>query len=223
MELKITQELKLEPFEKDFKIFMNYRRLKDIKRCNNFPVINQEDVAQHSFYTTMLAMILADEYNTWAVDHNKYPLQYKYPIAKTETVIRKALTHDLEEAFTSDIPWNIKHMNGEVCEVVIKAINERIDQVYENCQTMELYHEMGTKCKEGLEGQFVEIADMLELGIYCWEEVSKGNQFLQSMVDKCVRLLQGYETLLKASPLFKSLMDLLTSKYPVAETLLDID
>ena len=100
------------PNERDLKIFMNYRRLKDIKRCNNFPVVNQEDVAQHSFYVTLLAMALADEYNTWAGDINMgyhpFDVEHQYMIAKTEIVIRKALTHDLEESFTSDIPWNIK-------------------------------------------------------------------------------------------------------------------
>lgn len=216
--------------ERDLKIFMNYRRLKDIKRCNNFPVVNQEDVAQHSFYVTLLAMALADEYNTWAGDINMgyhpFDVEHQYMIAKTEIVIRKALTHDLEESFTSDIPWNIKHMSEEVHEVITEAINQRIDKAYENSRTMELYHDIGSKCKDGFEGRFVEIADMLELGVYCWEEKAKGNHFLQPMIDKCVRLLKSYpeyDTLLEASPLFKSLMDLIVSDGIVAETLLDIN
>lgn len=217
--------------EKDLKIFMNYRRLKDIKRCNNFPVINQEDVAQHSFYVAFLAMVIADEYNTWASDNNigysnPFDTEHQYVTAKTEIVIRKALTHDLEESFTSDIPWNIKHMDEQVHETITKAINQRIDKAYENSSTMELYHDIGSKCKDGFEGRFVDIADMLELGIYCWEERAKGNHFLQPMIDKCMRLIQSYaeyETLIKASPLFKSLMGLLGSLPSIAETLIDID
>ena len=60
----------METNEVDLKIFMNLRRLKDIKRCNNFPVVNQEDVAQHSFYVTLLAMFIANEYNAWAFENN---------------------------------------------------------------------------------------------------------------------------------------------------------
>ena len=83
-------------------IFMNIRRLRHIKRCNNFPTLNPTDVAQHSYFTTMLAMLFVDE----LVENS----EEKVPIDK-ETVLRKCLLHDFEEAFTSDIPYPVKHMN----------------------------------------------------------------------------------------------------------------
>ena len=219
----------METNEVDLKIFMNLRRLKDIKRCNNFPVVNQEDVAQHSFYVTLLAMFIANEYNAWAFENNmKYhPLDADntYKVARVNVIIEQALAHDLEESFTSDIPWNIKHMK-EVHTVLTEAINQRIDSIFENSKNMKLYRNMNKFCKHGFEGRFVELADMLELAIYCWEEKAKGNYFLQPMLDKCINLLQSmdeYGTMLKASSLFKSLMELIKSDSIKAETLLDIN
>ena len=218
------------PNEKDLKIFMNYRRMKEIKRCNNFPVINQEDVAQHSFYTTLLAMTLADEYNTWAADANfgyhPFDVEHQQPVVNTEVVVRKALLHDLEESFTSDIPWNIKHMTPEVHETLTKAIEQKINSIYEGSQTMEMYHEINRKCKDGFEGEFVNLADMLELGIYCWEEYIKGNHYLKSMLDKCIYLIKSYKlcsTLEEASPMFQKIMNLLQSSGTTAEELMEIN
>lgn len=219
----------MKPNQKDLEIFMNYRRLKEIKRCNNFPVIVSEDVAQHSFYVTILAMAIADEYNTWACDINMgfhpYDVENQYPVAKTEIVIRKALAHDLEESFTSDIPWNIKHMSEDVHKTITDAISARMNKIYEESSTMAMYKTLNDQCKDGFEGQFVNIADMIELGIYCWEEKAKGNQFLQPMIDKCVGLLQsysGYATLMEASPLFSSLVKMICSDGSMAKSMINI-
>lgn len=216
---------------KDLKVFMNYRRLKEIKRCNNFPVNTSEDVAQHSYYVTLIAMILADEYNTWMADYefsgnkekeNSVNIQY----VKIEQLLRKSLVHDLEEVFTSDIPWNIKHMNEEVHQSISAAINQRLDKAYEKCKTMELYLSLGKHCKDGFEGQFVEIADTLELAIYTWEEISKGNIFLKSLMHKCLVIISSYplyNELMRASSFFKRLWELLLEEPSNIENLLDID
>lgn len=213
-------------------MFMNYRRMRQIRRCNTFPTVNPIDVAQHSYYVTMLAMALSDEYNTWAEEYNLefHPLDFdnNYELVNTEKVLRKALLHDTEESITSDIPWNIKHMNDDINFALTKAIDERIDKAYEGTKTMEMYHQLGKACKDGLEGQVVNIADMLELAIYCWEEVVMGNHYLKSMLNKCLRLIDSYtiaDVLKKSSPLFISIKDMLETSNPesVAEMLLDIE
>lgn len=213
---------------KDLKIFMNYRRLKEIKRCNNFPVNTPEDVAQHSYYVSLIAMVLADEYNTWMSDcefsDTETPSLIRY--VNIEILLRKSLIHDLEETFTSDIPWNIKHMNTEVHQSISAAINQRLDKAYENCKTMELYLSLGKKCKDDFEGQFVEIADTLELALYTWEEISKGNNFLKSLLNKCLRIISSYSLyneLMRASSFFKDLWELLSKEPSNVENLLDID
>ena len=215
----------------DLKMFMNYRRMRNIKRCNTFPTVNPIDVAQHSYYVTMLAMIFSDEYNTWAEDSNLeyHPLdiENQLPLLNTEIVLRKALLHDTEESITSDIPWNIKHMDEETHKAIEKAINKRIDKAYEGTKTMELYHKLGAGCKEGFEGQVVDLADMTELALYCYEELAMGNNYMESMLDKCKKLLSNLEmnyTMRKASSLYRSIRNML-DEYPgvTVKTILDID
>ena len=215
----------------DLKMFMNYRRMGNIRRCNTFPVVNAIDVAQHSYYVAMLAMAFSDEYNTYADEHNLdyHPLDFdnRLELLNTEVVLRKALCHDTEESITSDIPWNIKHMNEEVHKLLEDAINQHIDKAYEGTKTMELYHKLGKECKEGFEGQVVDLADMTELAIYCYEELAMGNHYMKSMLDKCLRIIDNYTVntvILKASPLYISIREMLkTNPIVTAETILDID
>ncbi len=206
----------MEPQNLDLKMMLNHRRMRNIRRCNNFPTLNQEDVAQHSFYVTMLAMAFADEYNTWAEEHNLefHPLDNdnQLDLVNTELVLRKALLHDTEESITSDIPWNVKHMNPEVHESITAAINNRIDLAYQGTNTMEIYHKLGKECKDGFEGQFVDVADMVELALFCKEEIMMGNTAMTGMLDKCISLIHAFTVgsmLEKSSPLFNSVMKFL--------------
>lgn len=202
---------------KDLKVFCNYRRLKEIKRCNNFPVVNKEDVAQHSFYVTLLAMVVADEYNQYVASHNSayhpYDVENLMNVVKIEPLLRKALLHDVEESFTSDIPWNVKHADEETHKVIERAIAKKLEDSYEGSKSMKLYQEIGTRCKDEFEGKFVDICDMLELSQYCFEEVAMGNSYIKPLLDKANRLVKShvlYEILYTASPLFRSIVDLVS-------------
>lgn len=215
----------------DLKMFMNYRRMRHIRRCNTFPVLNPIDVAQHSYYVTMLAMAISDEYNTYADEYNLdfHPLDFdnRLELLNTEVVLRKALCHDTEESITSDIPWNIKHMTPEVHQMLSEAINTKVDKAYEGTSTMEIYHKLGKECKDKLEGKIVDLADMTELAIYCWEEIAEGNNYMKSMLNKCLKLMDSYtqDTVIPvASHLFTSIREMLkTDPKVTAENLLDID
>ena len=71
---------------------------------------------------------------------------------------------------------------------------------------------MNKTCKDGLEGELVNVADMLELGIYSWEEYNQGNKSMKGMLDKAVRLIKGYDftaVLKVSSPLFSSILFML--------------
>ena len=218
---------------KDIKVFLNYRRLKHLKRCNNFPVLISEDVAQHSYFVTIIAMILADEYNTWVsdlMDFQKAKIPAKdrvyHPFVNTDIMLRKALLHDVEEAFTSDIPWNIKHMSSKTHEVISQATAQKMNEVYEGCKTMELYCSLNKRCKERLEGQIVEVADTLELALYSFEEIQMGNKSMKSMLSKCLGIIQGYSAynvLKDASPFFVTLLTILNEPDTILEDTLDIN
>lgn len=167
--------------DKDVQALLNHRRLRHIKRCNNFPTVTPINVAAHSFFVAEMAMIIADEVNE------------RKPQVSVEEVMRKALCHDLAEAYTGDIPWNIKHSSPFVHEAITKASNTRLAGAFAGCTEALMNTEDAAKqCKDGLAGAIVNLADMMELGLFCYEEVMAGNTFMYSMLHKCVQLCEGF-------------------------------
>lgn len=194
---------------KDTRMLLNYRRLKDIKRCNNFHKIISEDVAQHSWYVTILAMNIADEYNA-----NKGA---RFASIDTALVMRKALLHDTDECFTSDIPYNIKHSNPHTHEVIEKALLDRMEKAYEGTSVIvQDYKIQARHCKDGDCGYIIGIADMLELAVYCYEEVTMGNTWMKTLLTKAVRLVKQLIDIQPAS------MDDITSMCPTLMNLLAV-
>lgn len=199
----------------DINIFMNYRRLRHLQRCNNFLRISPEDVAQHSYFTTMLAMIIADEYNLAVEAAQKKSDGYsQYEKANVEIVMRKALMHDTDEAITSDIPYNVKHITPEFNAEMEKVLSSMTKETLEGCSELyERYWYLANTCKEGLEGKIVDLADMLELATYCWEEYAAGNTMMKGLLDRAVNYLQTKDTIiLGASTTVKGLVKLLSSE-----------
>lgn len=163
------------------KTLLNLRRLRYIKRCNNFPVNLPENVAAHSFFVVQMTMIIADELNSAAPQS-----------VDVEKAMRKAVLHDTMEAFTGDIPWNVKHHSDEVHKAIAKAENDLSWQLVANGNTFISYMDTLKQCKEGLEGAIVNLADMLELALFCYEEIQSGSIFMVDMLRKCIDLCKGF-------------------------------
>lgn len=217
----------------DLEMVLNLRRMRHLRRCNTLPTISDEDVAQHSYYVAMLAMSIGDEYNTYATEHNVgyHPLDAENQMDELnmEVVLRKALCHDMEETFVSDIPWNIKHADDETHTMFEKAVQKHMDLVFDGTSTFQIQRDMNRSCKDGLEGELVNVTDMLELGIYSWEEYAQGNKSMRRMLDKTVKLIKTYDfasVLMVSSPLFKAILNLLenpSAAGTVAEYIYHID
>ena len=206
-----------EKFSKDLKIFLNYRRVKEIKRCNNFSVIHVEDVAQHSFYTALYAMYIASEYNknvgAYNMQFHHYDCDNPKQTFNVDEVVRRALVHDLEESFTSDIPYNVKHHSEEANAIIKSVVKSKMEELFEGANDINLdILNTSMNDKAGFDGKLIAVVDMLELAIYSSEEVYQGNRCMQPMLDKCVRLIESYdiyEDLVEFSPTFKELMEML--------------
>lgn len=185
------------------RILLNLRRLRHIRRCNNFPTICDEDVAQHSLYVTMLAVCLADDYNQHVTDGNTVDI---------DLVARKALCHDLEESFTSDIPWNVKHGTTEVNEAISRFTKSLMTSITERSDGMvRRMLNCNSTAKEGLEGAFVDIADSLELCIYAWGEACMGNTAMSNMMSKALNIAVSkarQEGILSYCPMIEDITDL---------------
>lgn len=204
----------------DLEVMCNYRRLKYIRRFNNLPTVHTEDVAQHSFYTAILAVTMAEEYNLAVQKHNlevhPYDVENVWERVDVPEVLKKALFHDIEEAFTSDIPWNVKHHNSAVHALIGGIAQSKLQDIYKDCSSTlrdQMYSKLNSK--DGLEGKFVAIADMMECAWNCYHESSLGNTYLEDMQAKAVGVIQAdpfSSVLVDTSPMFNAMMHLLTGK-----------
>lgn len=192
-----------ENMDKGSEINLNYRRLMEVQRCNNFQTVRNEDVVQHSYYVALYATIIATEYNKTAIG-SKYDL---------EKVMRNAIFHDVEETFFSDIPRNIKHHTPEVNSIIEGAVSEKLDEIYCNSTANE-FLKVNRTAKDGFEGELVDMVDMLELALYCCEEYCLGNKLIEQLLDKAVRIIEqksNFDRLLNGSSTFKDLYTMLSS------------
>ena len=101
-----------------YSYFMKLRGLKDIVRCNTQRRIRDLDVAQHSFYTALLAMMVADELSAKGYELNK------------ELVLKKALLHDIEETYTGDIIYPVRHYDEATHKAIAEVARRMGDDFY---------------------------------------------------------------------------------------------
>lgn len=204
----------------NLRVMNNYRRLRNIRRTNNLPTIQTEDVAQHSFYVAILATTLAEEYNHSVMLYNAnfHPMDIEntYDTVDVRDVTRQALFHDMEEAFTSDIPWNVKHHNDETRAAIQRCIKDKLTVVYQGTTGPVSFHkDTILYAKLGLPGKFVNAADNLEGAWYCYTELEMGNNYIYGLFCKYLQVIRDdpfTELLHRFSPLFRDIMKMFDDK-----------
>lgn len=175
-------------------MFMNMRRLRHLKRCNNYPTIMNEDVAQHSYYVTLLAKLFYDEANSLGVELD------------LGLLLSKCLVHDMEESFVSDIPYPIKHANDNFHDDLEKVVDKGMSLMIGEDLDTKIWDVERKSCKTGVEGSIVALCDMLELAIFCYEECRLGNTYCSGLLDNCRKYLPSlFEKAVKS--VFENLID----------------
>lgn len=190
--------------------------MSNIRRFNNFPMINNVDVAQHSYYTTMMACTFAEECNRYAQMYNECLHPYDENVMDYYTiqeVMAKSLFHDVEEAFTSDIPWNVKHQSKEVHDAISDCIEKKLESIYDGCsKTLRTHLHYMRYCKSNdMEGRLVDICDAMDCAWSCYLECEMGNVHMSDLLYKSVSIIKNhpeYNKLYEQSPTFKEMFDL---------------
>jgi 5'-deoxynucleotidase YfbR-like HD superfamily hydrolase len=155
----------LKPEVLDF--LLAIRSLMTVGRFSVYKCHFREDVAQHSYYTALYAMVLADLEKQKGTE------------VDVERLLRMALLHDAEEARTGDIHHPFKHQDA--------AFAERLD----NCALEWFEHLMGSlppnlaseyihlRRSTGepalTEASLVKAADKIEALLWAYEEYLLGN------------------------------------------------
>ena len=171
------------------------RKLMNIQRCPTSRKLRPEDVAQHSYYVALLAMLIADELNAFDENYN------------IGLVLQKALLHDMEETITGDIIWPVKHHSPALEEELDKVTDSLVYKEFEKFRNSNLdaYKLLMFSAKQGREGQVVALADNLELVLYCFEELSLSNRQIADVYEQAFSNTVACE-LYKSSPLAQKIL-----------------
>lgn len=141
-------------------------RLTSIKRFAALKLDRDYSAASHSYRVAILAMMIADDYN-----------QTKPAVLiNTEEVLRKALLHDLEEAFIGDIPTPAKKMLKEFNDMY-DVLAEKVmkEEILPNCPNPDYYFDLWKNQKDGETGEIIKLADTLEALCTTFYELKRGN------------------------------------------------
>lgn len=156
-------------------------RLRHTYRYSSVPVQNQENVAEHGYWTAMIGVGIALEVEPG----NK---------ALWQDVALRALLHDVEECMTGDIVREMKYHDAEFREAVYKVESDFARRIFDDMGDRAApLHEIWRWSKDDTElaGSIVALADLLCVIAYCDMEIEFGNhnQVLRQIRADCRQLI----------------------------------
>lgn len=131
-----------------------------MKRYNNIHHLHEESVATHLAYTTLFVLQL----------HNYY-------IFDLEEAMKMAITHDLPEVYTSDVPHNVKVNHPEIADALHSAeitAWKALDGYFPWCDVLNHDFEFQTT----IEAIICNIADVMSVVMYTDIELAMGNSLM---------------------------------------------
>jgi len=154
-----------KPSALDF--LLDIRSLMTVGRFSVYKCHFREDVAQHSYFTTLYAMILGDMERKLGTT------------VDVERLMRMAVLHDAEEARTGDIHHPFKHQDVAFA----KALDSRALEWFENSLgglpsgMAQEYIQLREAVSNGssIEANIVKAADKIEALLWAYEEYLLGN------------------------------------------------
>ncbi|MBN2982965.1 5'-deoxynucleotidase [Cohnella algarum] len=143
-------------------------RLQYIERWSLMRKTTEENVAEHSFHTALLAHLLAS-ISRYVFGNDVSP----------EEAATYALFHDATEVITGDIPTPVKHHNPDILsnfrQIETLAADRLLSTVPEPLR--DVYRPLlGRKAVSPALAKLVKAADVLDAYLKCVSEMSAGNR-----------------------------------------------
>lgn len=151
-------------------------QLKNVIRYNNRLRLKDESVAEHSFFTTLIALKLCEKLNLSDELTNK--------------CVIKALLHDMPETKLNDITYDVKSLLN------IRPILQKYEHSYYDNYFERFADLMKNDDENNIINLVVKFADILSVLQYACNEISLGNNtFLQIKICAEKRLNDVYKQL----------------------------
>lgn len=146
-------------------------RLGNINRFATLKLDKPYNGAEHSFRVSMLSMLIVDEFNKQNPENKVCP----------ETVIRKALVHDIEESLMGgDLPTPVKNRSPQFKAEYLALGTELFKETVKDSPMPEYYLKLWQEDKKGDTGDIVRLADWLEALSSAYYEIIRGNLSMKS-------------------------------------------
>lgn len=144
-------------------------RLRNIKRFSNSFRVSEESVAEHSFYTTFYAMLIAQDLARFTDG----------PRPNILMALQKAIVHDVEESHSGDFIRMFKHSCPDLKRAIDRAGEVFAGKVFSELSkgdALNLAEYWRTAKNEKLSGRIVSLADFLSVLAYVGGECRRGNR-----------------------------------------------
>lgn len=165
-------------------------RLRHVTRYSSIPVVHKETVAEHVFSVAFYALVLGT-----MVNHPHRPER----VINMESLLSKAVMHDIEESRTGDVFRPFKHANrrlkGEIelqADIEVQAMMIRMTQ---NASASEHFRHLWKTAKDdSLEGRLVAFCDFLSVLSYMTQEIRSGNTHMRNQHQTMADYVQLFDT-----------------------------
>jgi len=175
------------------KNFVNYlldhsvHKLSEVYRFSSQPKLRQENVAEHSFYVTVYAVLIAERLK---LKGSSYFIDEIY-------LMKKCLFHDLEEAFTGDVIKPVKHDNPELSGILEDYAFKKIEEIFDGYSKTIPRYLIQKDNARFLEDFILKTADLLSVVVSIIKELKFGNKHFLPAFETCsafvVRLINKIE------------------------------
>ena len=149
-------------------------RVSHVTRYSSQPVILKENVAEHSFYVALYALMVAEYLEDVSIDIG--------------TLLRRALCHDLDESVTGDFQRKFKYSHPELKETISKYGGKFMCAMLEDYEKVvgdAIYFDWHDAKDDTTEGQIISVADYLAVVAYIIREHRLGNRYIQQLFCEC--------------------------------------
>ena len=145
-------------------------RLRFVKRYAIFNCLHPESVAEHSYYTALFCLAIG----SWVEDNVDLNIHL-------DTLLARALVHDLEESRTGDLLRMFKHRDAGVATVIEAASKAEVEILfnllfhstnYERPNLSDRFVKLWSEAKnDTVEGRILRFADFLSVLGYLLQEL----------------------------------------------------
>lgn len=145
-----------------------FTRLKNVTRFSNLPRLQDESVAEHSYYTALYSYMIA------------FSIKKRYNYLDLEAIMARSLVHDIEESCSGDFIRSFKHSSPTVRNAIDMASRSFAFGIFDRLEPLtKQLRRLWSDAKCGtLEGAIVKFADFLSVLSYMLTEVRLGNMVL---------------------------------------------